>query len=198
MTLASRRVTGAGRARALLALVLLLAASAPARALGGTVVGAGIGVDEPTLRRVLREHPLRTIHGETMTLDALRGEVVVVNFWATWCPPCRRELARLDALESDIGRRGARVLAVSVDRDPANVRRFVRRQRLRLPVAVDGPDGLARELDLSSLPFTMVLDREGRVAFTTLGAADATVASLVERTQQLVASKPVVAEGERR
>ena len=158
-------------------------------------VAPGIGVSAATVQRALREHALRTLDGKTLTLDALHGEVVVVNFWASWCPPCRHELARLDALNTDIARRGGRVVAISVDADPANARRFVARQKLKLLVAHDGPDGLARTLDLTHLPFSMVLDREGQVSFTTLGGSETSVSSLVERTQQLVASRPVVAEG---
>ena len=185
-----------GRALVLVALAGGLASPPQARA--GTGVVDGIGVDGATLKRALREHPLRTLDGTTLTLDALRGDVVVVNFWASWCTPCRRELARLDALHADIARRGGRVVAISVDADAGNARRFATRNHLRLPIVHDGPDGLARTLGLSHLPFTMVLDREGQVAFTTLGASETSVAGLVERTQQLVAAKPMVAEGDTR
>jgi peroxiredoxin len=158
----------------------------------------GLGADAATLKQALREHTLRGLDGKTMTLDALRGEVVVVNFWASWCTPCRRELARLDALNTEIARRGGRVVAISVDEEIENARRFAARQRLRMTVVHDGPQGLARTLDLGALPFTLVLDREGQVAFTTLGASEASVQGLIDRTQQLVAAHPAVAEGETR
>ena len=89
----------------------------------------GLGADAATLKQALREHTLRGLDGKTMTLDALRGEVVVVNFWASWCTPCRRELARLDALNTEIARRGGRVVAISVDEEIENARRFAARAR---------------------------------------------------------------------
>jgi peroxiredoxin len=180
------------RASLALAVAVLCAASVDA----GPV--SGVGADPATLHRALREHTLRSLDGRVTTLDALRGDVVVVNFWASWCTPCRRELTRLDALNTEIARRGGRVVAISVDEDIANARRFATRQRLKMMVVHDGPQGLARTLDLSHLPFTMVLNREGQVAFTTLGASEASVQGLVERTQQLVAAHPAVAEGESR
>jgi peroxiredoxin len=193
-TIVMRRWQWTALRRGMFALALAALCSGTADA--GAV--SGIGADGTTLQRALREHTLRSLDGKILTLDALHGEVVVVNFWASWCTPCRRELTRLDALNTEIARRGGRVVAISVDEDVANARRFAARQRLKMTVVHDGPQGLARTLDLDHLPFTMVLDREGQVAFTTLGASEASVQGLVERTQQLVATHPVVAEGETR
>ncbi len=188
----TRRGAPTHRSWATAALLLGLLSARAAHA--GTTPGK-LGADAATLDRTLREYRLHTLDGGTLTLGALRGEVVVVNFWATWCTPCRRELTRLDALNRELEPQKGRVIAISVDLDADNVRRFVQRQRLALCVVHDGPEGLARRLDLSTLPFSMVLDREGHVAFTTLGASDLSVASLAERTRQLAGSRPVVAEG---
>src|SRR5262245_7990690 len=118
-------------------------------------------LDRDALREALRSHVLRTQGGGTLSIASLRGEVVVINFWATWCPPCRRELPQLDALHAELAQRQGRVLAISIDRDPENVKRFARKLDLKLPILVDGPEGLARRLDLEHIPFTVVLDRRG-------------------------------------
>ncbi len=147
-------------------------------------------VDPERLGRVLKEHVLRTLDGRTLSLGTLRGEVVVVNFWASWCSPCRQELPRLDALHASIAGRGGRVVAVSIDQETRNVRRFVRTHRLSLPIYHDGPDGLARTLDLPHVPFTVLLDRAGAVALASAGADDRAFDAIARRTRSLIAAGP--------
>jgi len=157
---------------------------------GRAAVAPGPPVDSARWVRVMSQHPLRTIDGRTLTLKDLKGEVVVVNFWASWCGPCRKELPRLDALHASIAGRGGRVIAVSIDLDAQNARRFVKTHRLSLPVVHDGPNGLARELDLPRVPFTVVLDRGGAVALTAAGADEGAIQTIVKTTRQLMAGVP--------
>ena len=138
--------------RSWIALAALFAAGTPARA------------GDPAEAH-LAAHPLEG----TATFSDFRGEVVVVNFWATWCAPCKKELPALQALSRRLGEEG-RVVAISVDRDPERVEEFLAANRLDLPVFVDGPEGLARKLDLESLPYSYVLDRDGRVIFAGPGS----------------------------
>jgi len=116
--------------------------------------------------KAIAAHPLRDARGNVVRVADLKGEVVVVSFWASWCKPCKKELTALDGwLAAAHGSTAApRVLAVSVDQDPRKAARFVQDAALRLPVYVDGPDGLAQALDLPSLPLTLVLDRDGHIA----------------------------------
>src|SRR5207249_3445089 len=80
--------------------------------------------------------------------------------------------------------RGARVVAVSIDEEPANVERFARAQRLSLPLYHDGPDGLARRLDLPHVPYTLVLGRGGEVVFASGGADPHTLDTIAETTRR--------------
>ncbi len=101
--------------------------------------------------------------GETTRLAELRGDVVIVNFWASWCKPCKKELKHLDDWNVRLDGSGARIVAISVDHDARRMMRFVESAEITLPVYHDGPDGLAKTLALPSLPCTVVLDREGSV-----------------------------------
>ncbi len=153
----------------------------------------GIGADAAQAERALSERPLAKLAGGTLTLGSLKGNVVVVNFWASWCAPCRRELPRLQALDAEIASRGGRVIAVSIDEDRRNVELFARRNGLTLPVLLDGPDGLARALDLRAVPLTIVLDRSGRVAYATTQSSDAGLAALANAVRPLLTERPVAA-----
>ncbi|MEN8375817.1 MAG: TlpA disulfide reductase family protein [Gemmatimonadota bacterium] len=112
--------------------------------------------------------------GDTVALADLRGEVVVVNLWATWCRPCVREMPSLQRLQDDLGDRGLRVLAVSVDRLPKaraaeEVGRFMEEIGVELEVLLD-PEGRAERVFGSlGLPTTIVLDRDGALVYRRLG-----------------------------
>lgn len=178
----------------------LLFAGAALIALAGTARGGDSGADAVRVRGALRGQTLRMLDGRTTSLDALRGQVVVINLWASWCIPCRRELPELEALHGEIVQKGGRVLAVSIDLEPRNVQRFVRRFGLTLPVYHDGESSLAKRLDLHGVPYTVVLDRAGDVAFTSHGSDAREIERLKSATRALVAARPVAqaAEGEAR
>jgi peroxiredoxin len=173
------RVRGGGRAGA-----VLIAACTFAGAAAGAA-GAELHADAGEL---LARHELRSLDGATTSLRDLRGEVVVVNFWATWCKPCRREMRALDAWNAALAGRGARVVAISVDSDAERARRFVADEALALPVFVDGPDGLAKALDLPHLPYTIVLDRDGAVASISRGATGGELAAIQRTAETLLAA----------
>ena len=163
--LAARRISRL-TAGAALAAMLAAAPAVPAAAAGSPAFGAGAGEAE----RALNEHALQLLDGRRLTLGSLRGEVVIVNFWASWCAPCRRELPRLGGLQESLSGSGARVIAISIDENAENARRFCRAEHVTLAVAHDGPDGLAKTLDLKHVPLTLVIDRAGHVAYTTSGS----------------------------
>jgi thiol-disulfide isomerase/thioredoxin len=149
--------------------------------------GANGDMDGEALQKALGRHALRTLDRKSLDVRALRGGVVVLNFWASWCRPCRRELPALDALNAEIAPRGGRVIAVSIDEDPANVSQFAKVHGLTLPIVADGPSGLARELDLQHVPMTVVLDRDGAVALTVSGGDDQAIQRIGAKARELIA-----------
>ncbi len=113
--------------------------------------------------------------GGTTTLRSLRGQVVVLNFWAHWCDPCRDEAPELEKLHRQMQRaRTGTVLGASYDDPPTDARAFMRRYRLTYPAANDVGTKLAREFGTNKLPETFVIDRLGRIVAIARGQVDDT------------------------
>ena len=110
----------------------------------------------------LPEFGFSTCDGTKMTTADLQGKPALVNFWATWCPPCVKELPNLIEL-SKLQGEAVRVIGVSVDASPQDVRRFIKRQELPYTLAWDS-EGIAARLGFDSIPVTVALDASGRVA----------------------------------
>jgi peroxiredoxin len=99
------------------------------------------------------------------------GDVVLLHFWATWCPPCREELPALQALHAQLAPRGLRVLAVSVDGSaPETVARFAAERGLGFAVLHDPGEEVARRYGVAAYPTSVVIDRAGRVLLEAPGA----------------------------
>jgi len=186
------RIARSGRRAGTVLMALALAGIGAREVWAGGIEGMGASAE--TLRGALARHSLRTIDGRTLTVASLRGQVVVLNFWATWCPPCRKELPGLSALHKEIVGSGGQVIAISIDQDVRNVERFAKARGLAMPIAQDGPEGLARELDLGHIPYTLVLDRQGTVAATASGGDAAALERIAATARRLLSQTPAVSQ----
>ncbi len=110
--------------------------------------------------------------GQLWRLADQRGQVVVLNFWASWCEPCRAELPSLELLAARHDAQGLRVLAVNFRETDAALRRFTERHPLSLPILRDVDGAAARAFAVRIFPTTVVVGREGRVLFSVVGEAD--------------------------
>jgi thiol-disulfide isomerase/thioredoxin len=110
--------------------------------------------------------------GQQQSLAQWRGKVLVVNFWATWCEPCRKEMPEFVRAQRDLGPKGLQFVGIAVDQRD-KVEQFAKELDLNYPALIAGYDAvdLSKSLgnELSALPFTIVLDRKGNVATTQLG-----------------------------
>jgi peroxiredoxin len=108
-------------------------------------------------------------------LDSFKGQVVLMDFWATWCPPCLREMPELAALHTDLSARGFTVLGVNREpEDPAKVKAFVAERGIPFPVVMDNEDVGAR-YRLVSLPMTVLVGRDGNVVQQFMGYTEPAV-----------------------
>jgi len=112
-----------------------------------------------------REHPqfaLKDLSGKTWTFAELRGKVVLVNFWATWCPPCRKEMPDLETLYERFNSKGLVVLGIS-DEETAKVEPFIRERKVSFPVLLDPGRKVNEMFVVEGIPKSFVYDREGKL-----------------------------------
>jgi peroxiredoxin len=136
--------------------------------------GAALAVWDQTPRDAgpLMSLSLPDTSGQQQSLAQWKGKVVVVNFWATWCAPCREEMPGFVRDQRELGARGLQFVGIAVDQ-PDKVEQFAKELDLNYPALIGGYGAveLSKTLgnQLSALPFTIVIDRKGAVAATQLG-----------------------------
>jgi thiol-disulfide isomerase/thioredoxin len=102
-------------------------------------------------------------------LGERRGQVVLINFWATWCPPCREEMPALERLYRQHKEQGLELVAISIDSDPAVVSPYVKASKLTFPIALDPKAEVANKYGVRALPSSFVVDRQGTMTALALG-----------------------------
>jgi peroxiredoxin len=128
--------------------------------------------------RLAPDFSVTDLSGQTLQLSRYRGKVVVLNFWATWCSPCRGEIPRFVDLQTRYGRDGLQIIGISLDDDPKLVRAFYQQLRMNYPVAI-GDAKLAEQYGgVLGLPVSFLISRDGRIYAKHVGEADA---ALIER-----------------
>jgi thiol-disulfide isomerase/thioredoxin len=127
------------------------------------VVALALGTSRSkALARPAPELPRQVLSGNRVTLASLRGRPALVNFWASWCDPCRREAAEIEGFARTLGPR-ARFVGVDWGDDAAPARAFIREHRWSFPVLRDGDNVVGNRFRLQGLPTTFVLDARGMI-----------------------------------
>jgi thiol-disulfide isomerase/thioredoxin len=127
--------------------------------------------------------------GGTHSLADFRGKVALVNFWATWCAPCREEMPSLDALQAELGGEDFQVVTIATGRNaPVKIDKFYKETGVKnLPVLLDPKQELARGMGVVGLPVSVLIDREGREVARLMGDADWSSEAAKEVIRQLMA-----------
>jgi peroxiredoxin len=113
-------------------------------------------------RRQQADFTLAELGGKTWNLKGQRGKVVVLNFWATWCPPCRKEMPDLEALYQRFKEQGLVILAIS-DEDAGKVKPFIAQQKVTYPILLDPGRKVNELFQIEGIPKTFVYDRNGKL-----------------------------------
>ena len=126
---------------------------------------------DPAVGRLMQTR-LPDIHDQQRSLSDWKGKVLLVNFWATWCPPCVAEMPELVALQNEMSAKNLQIIGIGID-SASNIRQFSEKLQITYPLLIAGMQGteLSRELgnQAGGLPFTVLLDSQGKVRHTYLG-----------------------------
>jgi len=108
---------------------------------------------------------LKSNQGKNMRLEELRGEVVMLNFWASWCGPCRQEMPLMNDIYKEYKDLGFTILAVNVDEDSADADRFLTAVPVDFPVLYDNESKVSEIYNVDAMPTTVLIDRDGNKRF---------------------------------
>jgi peroxiredoxin len=129
---------------------------------GVAFAGVGKGQHAP-------DFSLQSLNGATVSLSSLKGKVVLIDFWAQWCEPCKKELPQLDKLAKEYAGKGVQIVAVNIDKQRGNAERMVKQLGLSLDVLLDPAGSVAGSYDLPKMPTSFVVDKKGIVRYVNEG-----------------------------
>jgi peroxiredoxin len=136
------------------------------------------------------ELELQDMGGQTHRLADYRGKVVLVNFWATWCEPCRAEMPSMNGLRSALAGKPFEVLAVNLAEPLSRIERFLGTMPLDFPLLRDRDGSVAKAWKARLLPASFLIGRDGRIRYVAYGEVDWTSAAVRERVAELLKEEP--------
>lgn len=132
---------------------------------------------------------LPALDGTRHRLDDYRGQVVVINFWSSWCTPCRREMPSLEKAWQRLKPAGVTVLGVAMQDDPAVVERFLRESGVTFTILLDADGKASQRWPFSGIPASFVLDRQGRIVYRAMGLREWDSDEMIDQLKALAESE---------
>lgn len=121
--------------------------------------------DEEQTKNEAHDFTLKSMKGSNLKLSEFRGDVVLINFWATWCGPCRQEMPILNDLYLKYRDKGFTLLGVNVEDDKTKVARMARDLRVVYPVLFDDTSKVSEQYEVDDMPTTVLVDRDGNIRY---------------------------------
>jgi peroxiredoxin len=146
------------------------------------VIGFGVGAALLLTPEITRIEPgarapdyqaENVVTGDSVSMRDYRGDVVLLNLWATWCPPCEQEMPSIERLHEELGPQGLKVIAISIDQlDSSDIRKWVEERGLTFTVLHDRSGRIQQVYQTTGMPESFVVDREGVIVQKTIGATE--------------------------
>ncbi|MEM9622319.1 MAG: TlpA disulfide reductase family protein [Pseudomonadota bacterium] len=150
------------------------------------VLGNPLHASSVKVSEAAPDFTLKTLTGPNLRLEEYRGQVVLINFWASWCGPCRQEMPVLDRLHQRYEDTGFAVLGVNVEGEVKPAKEIVDKTNVTFPVLIDEGQAVSELYDLEAMPSTVVVDRDGLVRYVHLGYKPGDEAKYVEVVKKLI------------
>ncbi|WP_158971399.1 TlpA disulfide reductase family protein [Paraglaciecola sp. L3A3] len=122
-----------------------------------------------TTEKLAPDFTLKSNQGANMRLSEQRGNVVLINFWASWCGPCREELPKMEKIQQDYQDLGFTILAINVDEDSNKADILLDDIKVTYPILFDPSSSVSQLYDVSAMPTTVIIDRNGKQRFLHMG-----------------------------
>jgi cytochrome c biogenesis protein CcmG/thiol:disulfide interchange protein DsbE len=148
------------------------------------VVGSAAALDRGSRAP---EIGLIDMRGNRVSLASLKGKVVLIDFWASWCKPCKEEMPVLERLHKKYGDKGLVVVGVSVDKDLAKAKEFVARNGVSFPIVHDAEHAVASRYAPAKMPSSFLVDKTGVIRFVHEGFQAGDAAALTSEVESLLA-----------
>jgi peroxiredoxin len=153
----------------------VIGAAAALAAIYWAVQSGPVGTADSTdaaMRQPAPNFELTDLDGRPVSLEQLKGKVVIVDFWATNCPPCRLEIPGFIRLQKEFGPKGLQIVGLSLDEAPEVVRHYMAQMKINYPIAMTNPGVVKAFGPIDAIPTTFVIDRQGRIVSRHVGYVD--------------------------
>ncbi|MCX7028724.1 MAG: TlpA disulfide reductase family protein [Spirochaetes bacterium] len=151
------------------------------------LIAAGLSVPKEPI--AADDFELTSLAGGKVKLSAYRGRVVFLNFWATWCPPCRAEMPSMERLRTLLGARGLEIVAVDLQEPKNTVQKFVKENSLAFTVLLDANGAVGGAWGAQSIPTTYLIDRRGSILARSVGSREWDSADMVALFETILAAE---------